>query len=113
MKRIQVPEEAFFEEAVCHEAFQKAMGFSDFYGKNWDAWIDCMFSIDSPDDGMSKITVSEGESLEIEILIIDGNEYHTTITWGSFCACVAAVNGRFSGCGSETRIIITEKGTTA
>ncbi len=38
-----------------HAVFADVLGFPDFYGRNLDAWIDCMTSIDSPDDGMSKI----------------------------------------------------------
>ena len=38
-----------------HAVFADVLGFPDFYGRNLNAWIDCMTSIDSPDDGMSKI----------------------------------------------------------
>ena len=31
------------------------MGFPEFYGRNMNAWIDCMSSLDSPEDGMTKI----------------------------------------------------------
>jgi RNAse (barnase) inhibitor barstar len=34
-----------------HSAFASAFGFPDFYGRNMDAWIDCMTSLDSPGTG--------------------------------------------------------------
>lgn len=110
MKTIQVTERCFKDESKFHKEFSEVMGFPGFYGQNWDAWIDCMSSIDKPDEQMSQMTVGKSELLEIEILIKDGNSYYKTQTWGSFCSCVAAVNGRFSNRESNTRLVITEKG---
>lgn len=31
-----------------HDVFQRTLGFPDFYGRNMDAWIDCMTSLDAP-----------------------------------------------------------------
>jgi RNAse (barnase) inhibitor barstar len=41
--------------ASFHEVFSEAFGFPDFYGRNMDAWIDCMTSLDDPAAGMSRI----------------------------------------------------------
>lgn len=109
MKQIQIYENIFCDGVQFHRVFAEIMGFPDFYGHNWDAWIDCMSYIESPQEQLSKITVPENECLEIEIMIIDGNNYFKTETWGVFCSCVAAVNGRFACRGSNTRLIITEK----
>ena len=50
-----------------HTTFQEAMGFPDFYGRNSDAWIDCMSCVDEAALGMSKVTVPSGDMLEIRI----------------------------------------------
>ena len=42
-----------------HEVFAKAMGFPEFYGRNNNAWIDCMSYIDDEDAGMSKVIYEE------------------------------------------------------
>lgn len=109
MKTVQVAEEIFQDDSAFHINFAEVMGFPGFYGQNWDAWIDCMSSIDKPSDQMSKITVDRDELLEIEILIKDGNNYYKTQTWASFCSCVAAVNGRFARHESKVRLVVTEK----
>lgn len=109
MKTIQISEEIFKTDKVFHEEFDRVMGFPGFYGENWSAWIDCMSYIDEPKEEMSKINIDKNESLEIEILIKNGNEYYKTSTWGHFTSCVAAVNRRFADEGLSTRIIITEK----
>jgi len=36
-----------------HDVFQRVMGFPSFYGRNMNAWIDCMTSLDCPKDGMT------------------------------------------------------------
>jgi hypothetical protein len=38
-----------------HDVFAEAFGFLDFYGRNMDAWIDCMTYLDDPAAGMSKV----------------------------------------------------------
>ncbi len=50
-----------------HNEFSHAFGFPDFYGRNMDARIDCITSIDEPDDGMSKIHCKKGSFLTIEL----------------------------------------------
>ena len=50
-----------------HAVFQRVFGFPDFYGHNLDAWIDCMTSLDAPEDGLSRVSVSPGEMLLLRI----------------------------------------------
>jgi RNAse (barnase) inhibitor barstar len=38
-----------------HSTFATALGFPEFYGRNMDAWIDCMTDLDVPGAGMSKV----------------------------------------------------------
>jgi len=51
-----------------HDVFRDALGFPDFYGRNMDAWIDCMSSLDVADAGMTKVHVSEGEVLVLTLI---------------------------------------------
>lgn len=53
--------------ASFHSEFNRVFGFPDFYGNNMNAWIDCMSSIDSQDDGMTSIHCKEGAVLTIEL----------------------------------------------
>ncbi|RYY52199.1 MAG: barnase inhibitor [Chitinophagaceae bacterium] len=38
-----------------HVVFARELGFPDFYGKNMNAWIDCMTSVDDPEDGLTSV----------------------------------------------------------
>ena len=55
------------DSASFHDEFALAFGFPDFYGKNSSAWIDCMTSLDSPEDGMSRIHAEKGHVLTIQL----------------------------------------------
>jgi RNAse (barnase) inhibitor barstar len=48
-----------------HTVFAETMGFPDFYGRNMNAWIDCLTW---PDDGMTWFTVAPGELIHLEIV---------------------------------------------
>ena len=40
-----------------HDTFAQALGFPGFYGRNMDAWIDCLTSADEKTHGMLRTTV--------------------------------------------------------
>jgi len=46
--------------ASFHDVFAEVFGFPGFYGRDMDAWIDCLTYLDSPEDGMSRICVELG-----------------------------------------------------
>jgi hypothetical protein len=50
-----------------HDEFAAGFGFPDFYGRNMDAWIDCMTSLDNPDDGMTRIHAEKGKVLTMRL----------------------------------------------
>jgi hypothetical protein len=50
-----------------HDVFARELGFPDFYGRNMNAWIDCMTSLDSPDDGLTKVHAPESGVLVLNL----------------------------------------------
>lgn len=50
-----------------HNVFKEALGFPDFYGRNMDAWIDCMTDLDDPDGGITKVTIKPGSIIILNI----------------------------------------------
>ncbi|RZI41424.1 barnase inhibitor [Herbaspirillum sp. HC18] len=53
-----------------HAECQVAFGFPDVYGRNMDAWIDCMCGL-RDDDGMTRFVLEPNEVLEIVVLHSD------------------------------------------
>jgi hypothetical protein len=70
-----------------HDVFKHALGFPDFYGRNMDAWIDCMTSVDSAADRLTTVTVPHGELLVLKIEDLLGfkrrclEQYSALIEW--------------------------------
>ena len=49
-----------------HDRFAQRLGFPDFYGRNMDAWIDCLTYADT-NDGMLAITAPPGDVLTLQL----------------------------------------------
>lgn len=47
-----------------HDAFAQAFGFPEFYGRNLDAWVDCMTRLDEDFNG---VRLAQGELLMLQI----------------------------------------------
>jgi hypothetical protein len=89
---ISIPTEKIVDWSSFHDVFQTVLGFPEFYGRNMDAWIDCMTSLDRPDDGMSAVTVGTGELLAMRI----GDELRLRCPeqYNAIVECSAFVNVR-------------------
>jgi RNAse (barnase) inhibitor barstar len=55
MPTVKIPTRRIIDWASFHDVFSEVMGFPSFYGRNMNAWIDCMTSLDCPADSLSKI----------------------------------------------------------
>ena len=55
MPTVDIPTKRVIDWASFHDVFSEIRGFPHFYGRNLNAWVDCMTSLDSPGDGMTKI----------------------------------------------------------
>jgi hypothetical protein len=64
---VTIPVERLTDWPSFHDTFQRELGFPDFYGRNMDAWIDCMTSVDTPSDGLTAVNVQPGEVLALRI----------------------------------------------
>ena len=58
-KRVRVDTASIADWPSFHDVFSSVFGFPGFYGRNMDAWIDCMTSLDSPDDGLTCVHAPE------------------------------------------------------
>jgi hypothetical protein len=77
-----------------HSVFQATLGFPDFYGRNMNAWIDCMTYIDDPGSGMTEIAVAEGELLALRIDDAADFERRCPDQYQALIECSAFVNFR-------------------
>ncbi|UIW20573.1 barstar family protein [Serratia entomophila] len=72
-----------------HDEMNRVFGFPDFYGNNFNAFVDCLNSLRFPDDGMTSLHLDKDEYLLIKINRIhslpDGIRYN-------FLLAIEAVN---------------------
>ena len=90
-----------------HSVFVETMGFPDFYGKNMDAWIDCMTCIDDAQAGMSSVTIPTGEKLEIEIVEASDLQRRLPEIFQALLDCSEFVNQRKAAEGLPPVILLT------
>ena len=74
-----------------HGVFQTALGFPGFYGRNMNAWIDCLTYLD---DGMTRFTVADGDTLTLRIDDADGFASRCPEQYLALIECAAFVNFR-------------------
>jgi len=67
MNRIKIDTNEITDWETFHNVFSKAFGFPDFYGRNMSAWIDCMSSLECPEDGMTTVHTENGKTLILEL----------------------------------------------
>jgi RNAse (barnase) inhibitor barstar len=81
-----------------HSVFAEAMGFPSFYGKNMNAWIDCMSYLDG---GMTKFTVAPNELFHLEMIGIKDFAQRLPEIFHAFIECSAFVNQRHVEAGKQ------------
>jgi len=77
-----------------HDEFARVFGFPDFYGKNMDAWIDCMTSLDLPEDGMSKVHCAPGTVFTLALQNVKSFKRRYPEQYDAIVRCTAFVNFR-------------------
>lgn len=77
-----------------HAVFAEAFGFPDTYGKNISAWIDCLTSLDAPEDGMTKLHCAPGTVMTLQLDHV--REFRRTCPeqYAALIECSAFVNWR-------------------
>jgi hypothetical protein len=94
MKTVSIDASAIDGKASFHEAFALALGFPSWYGRNMDAWIDCMSALDDSTDALSKVKVQQGQVLVLLVQNASGLKLRCPDLWRELLECTAFVNWR-------------------
>ena len=54
-----------------HSVFALEFGFPEFYGRNINAWIDCMTSLDDPGSGMTTVHAAADDPVVLRLDDVD------------------------------------------
>ncbi len=74
-----------------HDEFQRVMGFFEGYGRNMDAWIDCMYDM-FIDGGLTKFDLRKGDIFILKIRDTEDFQKRCPEIFSSLIACTAFVN---------------------
>jgi RNAse (barnase) inhibitor barstar len=87
-----------------HDVFAAAFGFPSFYGRNMDAWIDCMTSLDAPDDGLTSV---HGNPTDPVVLHVEHGSSIPREIFDAISECSAFVNWRRLAVGEPAILVLS------
>ena len=91
---IRIPAGEITDWDSFHSVFQAAVDFPEYYGRNMNAWIDCMTSIDDPSSGMTSVAVNAGELVTLRIDDASDFQRRCPEQYDALIECAAFVNYR-------------------
>jgi RNAse (barnase) inhibitor barstar len=91
---VEIDASAIVDRESFHEIFARAFGFPSFYGRNMDAWIDCMTHLDDFAAELSAVHVEPGQVLTLLVQNAHGFKERCPSLYLSLLECAAFVNWR-------------------
>lgn len=104
MKIVHVDASRIRDWATFHDVFAEAFGFPDFYGRNMDAWIDCMTSLD---EEFSRVRVEEGDTVCACLDSVSEFKARCPEQYQAFVECAAFVNWRRLDVGEAPILLVS------
>jgi hypothetical protein len=93
-KVVVIPTAAISDWNSFHTVFSEVLGFPAYYGRNMNAWIDCMTYADHPDFGMIAAPVAKGDLLTLRMDEAADFERRCPAQYNALIECAAFVNYR-------------------
>jgi len=103
MARVQLTGTMIVDWDSFHTICAEQFGFPDFYGRNGNAWIDCLTYVDVG-DGMSRFHLEPGEKLWIEVTDSESLRERLSPILEALIDWTNSVNARFLHAGAEPRL---------
>jgi RNAse (barnase) inhibitor barstar len=94
IKKVRINTDLITEWNSFHDIFKITFGFPDFYGRNMDAWIDCMTDIDDKETGMTRVWINKTDTLVIELTNSKQFKERCPDIYIALLECAAFVNFR-------------------
>jgi len=92
--KLQIDGASITDWTSFHDQFAEKLGFPSYYGRNLDAWIDCMTCLDDPSAGMSLVSLVPGEVLMLCVSDATGLRHRCPEIFRELVECTGLVNGR-------------------
>ena len=90
-----------------HDTFAEVFGFPDFYGRNMNAWVDCMSDLSAPGiAGMSKVEFAFNEDILLRIKGMHNFGIGCPDVLEAFLSATSQVNVRKESSSGERRLLL-------
>ena len=83
-----------------HSECEREFGFPEFYGRNMDAWVDCLSYL-RDEDGMTKFRLKPDEILQIEVSKAALLKQSAPEILDDLTFCIEAINERYEDYGEK------------
>jgi hypothetical protein len=104
MASVVLETEAIEDFETFHTVCARAFGFPGFYGRNMNAWIDCLsYLLES--DGMSSFVLGSDEQLFIVVPDFESFAKRASEVSAAMLECAAFVNRRYVSSGDKPRLV--------
>jgi RNAse (barnase) inhibitor barstar len=100
MARVRLDTRKIVDWPTFHDACALAFGFPGFYGRNMNAWIDCLTDL-RMDGGMSRVHLAAGEVLHVEMAAWNDFQRRLPHIAQALVECSEVVNDRLQEQGEE------------
>lgn len=100
MATVKLNGEAIVDTASFHIECQRAFGFPDFYGRNMDAWVDCLSYL-RDEEGMTSVRLKPDEVLQIVVTGTDAWRKTAPDILEEMQFCIAMINERYDDYGEK------------
>ena len=98
--------ELFTDWESFHTVSAEVFGFPEFYGRNMNAWIDCLSYL-RDEDGMSKFRLRENEVLDIEVQHSEKLRQNAPEIIETLEFCIDDINERYADYGEAPALKLT------
>jgi hypothetical protein len=89
---VRIPTARIRDWDTFHQVFAELLGFPAFYGRNMDAWIDCMSSITDPSADMTQVHIDPGGVLALHLDGAAEFAHRCPDQYAALVECAAFVN---------------------
>lgn len=92
------------DDGSLHDTFSDAFGFPGFYGRNMDAWIDCMTRLD---EDMSDVRIDQGQVVTLQLDNYRNFKQRCPELLDQIIECGAVVNWRRLEVGARAILVMS------
>ena len=109
MPIVPIPTSQINDWNTFHSVFEATLGFPDYYGRNMNAWNDCLTFVDDPDAMMvgEHVLVGSGDVLTLQLDDADDFKRRCPEQYDALIECSGFVNWRRIEAGQRPILILS------